>query len=423
MDKKEVTELKRRMKKESTSITRLCGCYVNSSKERVTEFDENFLNLEDEELHKYLDLAGKTLSGTLGNNLMELEFPDDLMSVAGDILTSDGSTPVTDGGEQALLLRLRDSKLTDKEAVSEFYEKVINNYDYVGNYLILLFHDVYDVPMRATDGVILEDSEYLYEYIICSICPVNLSKPGLGYREDENRIGVRIRDWVVGAVDTGFTFPAFSERSADIHHILMYAKDAKAPHKEFWENGLGVASRLTSAEKKNAFTNMIINTLGPDSEETRDAVLDIQNSLNDYIIVHEDNTSDDEPLYIEPETVTEILTESGIPDEKANRITEKYGEYFPSDERPEARELLDSKAMKENEQRAETVALKERVVELSQRLEDAGLSPSSDDAADIVVKIPAERLDNVTETFIDGMHCLLIPIEDTDTKIINGQTR
>ncbi|MBO6214024.1 MAG: DUF4317 domain-containing protein, partial [Lachnospiraceae bacterium] len=274
MNKKEVTELKRRLKKESCSITRLCGCYVNSSKEKVTEFAETFFNLEDEELHKYLDLAGKTLSGALGNNLMELEFPDDLMGVADAILSDgdskefSGDTPITDGGEQALLLKLRDTKLTDMDAVSEFYEKVINNYDYIGNYLILLFHDVYDVPMRATDGVLLEDSEYLYEYIICSICPVNLSKPGLGYREDENRIGVRIRDWVVGAVDTGFTFPSFSDRSADIHHILLYAKDAKAPHKEFWENGLGVTSRLTSTEKKNAFSNMVIQTLGPDSDET-----------------------------------------------------------------------------------------------------------------------------------------------------------
>ena len=422
MNKKEVTELKRRMKKESCSITKLCGCYVNSSKERVTEFSETFLNLEDEELHKYLDLAGKTLSGTLGNNLMELEFPDDLINVASDILAN-GQTPVLDGGEQALLLKLKDSKLTDADAVSEFYEKVINSYDYIGNYLILLFHDVYDVPMRATDGVMLEDSETLYEYILCAICPVNLSKPGLGYREDENRIGVRIRDWVVGAVDTGFTFPAFSDRAADIHHILMYAKDAKAPHKEFWENGLGVTSRLTSAEKKNAFTNMVIQTLGPESDDTADTVLDIQNRLNDYIIEHEDDTSEDAPLIMEPQTVAEILTESGVSEEKASKIQEKYTEYFPHDERPEAKELLDSKAMKENEQRAETQALKDRVVELSQRLEDAGLSPSSDDKADIVVKIPADRLDNVTETFIDGMHCLVIPIEDDDTKIINGQTR
>ena len=154
-----------------------------------------------------------------------------------------------------------------------------------------------------------------------------------------------------------------------------------------------------------------------------DALLDIQQSINDYIIERGDTLKDDEILTIEPETVTELLTDSGIPAEKAERITEKYSDYFPRDERPEAKELLDAKSMKENEQRAETQALKERVVELSHKLEDAGLSPSTDDKADIVVKIPADRLDNVTETFVDGVRCLLIPIEDSDSTMINGQMR
>ena len=52
----------------------MCGCYVDASKEKVVTFRETFLNLEDEEFHKYLEIAGKCLSGTLGNNLLELEF-------------------------------------------------------------------------------------------------------------------------------------------------------------------------------------------------------------------------------------------------------------------------------------------------------------------------------------------------------------
>ncbi len=84
---------------------------------------------------------------------------------------------------------------------------IIDSYDYVGNYLILVFHDAYDVMTKTSDNNKLDESEEVYEYLLCAICPVTLTKPGLGYREDENRIGPRIRDWVVGVPDTGFVFP------------------------------------------------------------------------------------------------------------------------------------------------------------------------------------------------------------------------
>lgn len=72
-----------------------------------------------------------------------------------------------------------------------FYDLVIENYSYVGNYLILVFHDAYDVMTKTSDNNKLDESEEVYEYLLCAICPVTLTKPGLGYREDENRIGPR----------------------------------------------------------------------------------------------------------------------------------------------------------------------------------------------------------------------------------------
>ena len=54
-------------------------------------------------------------------------------------------------------MALRDSKLTDEEAVRMFFEKVIASYRPEGTYLILLANDTYDVPYRAKDGETLED--------------------------------------------------------------------------------------------------------------------------------------------------------------------------------------------------------------------------------------------------------------------------
>ena len=75
MNKKDILEIKRRFKKEACTFTRMCGCYVDADRNKITKIGETFLNLEDEEFYKYLEIAKKVLSGTIGNNLLELEFP------------------------------------------------------------------------------------------------------------------------------------------------------------------------------------------------------------------------------------------------------------------------------------------------------------------------------------------------------------
>ena len=77
-------------------------------------------------------------------------------------------------------MKLLQSKLTDDELLDAFYDKVIENYGYPENYFIILVHDAYDIPKITTDGIENFDaSEYVYDYILCSICPVKLTKPGL----------------------------------------------------------------------------------------------------------------------------------------------------------------------------------------------------------------------------------------------------
>ncbi len=407
MNKKEVTEIKRRFKKESCTFTTMCGCYVDASKEKIVKFSQTFLNLEDEEFHKYLEIANKCLSGTVGNNLMELSFP------------LEEEQP---GGRQQILMALRDSQLKDENLVDAYYDLVIDTYDYVGNYLILLFHDAYDVPMKTTDNNYLGDSEEVYEYLLCAICPVTLSKAGLGYREEEHRIGARLRDWIVGLPETGFTFPCFTDRSTDLHSVLLYTKDTKEPHKEFWENGLGCSSKRTATEKQSAFTNMVTQTLGPDNEDTEEAVLDVQQSLNDFILMEEEKMEKDEPLILTPEAVTEVLTDGGVSEEKAARIQKNYEEFF-GDALPDAKELLDTKAIKNNEIRVEKKALQEKVVDLTQQLEQAGVINKDGKEVDVVIKVKPEKLPLVTSAFVDGRRCLVIPMDEDEHARINGEEK
>lgn len=406
MNKKEVLELKRRMKKDSCTITRMAGCYVDSSKNKVTTFTEDFLNLEEEEFFKYLDIASKALSGTVGNNLLELEFPDD---------------EEISGGVQSSLLALRESELKTESICNTFYDHVIDTYDEVGNYLILLFFDSYDIPMRTTDNLLLGESDEVFDYVICAICPVNLSKPGLSFDEAKNKIGARNRDWVVGAVESGFLFPSFNDRTTDIHHILVYTKNAKVPHREFWENGLGCPSKLTSTEKHLSFVDMMTKTLGPDNEETVDLVLDVQQGIDNYVKEEIATYGEETSVVLSANDMNDILVDSGISERKAEKISGSYEEYF-ADEMPQAEELVDSRALKNSDLRNEKRALAEQVVELNRQLNEAGVLTEEGKSVDIVLKVSEEKASAISSTFVDGKRTLLIPLEDDDTTTINGQT-
>ena len=81
MNKKEISEIKKQFTPSHCAITRICGCYVDGEKEKKTQIQERFLTLPEEEMFKYFDIFRKTLSGTLGKNLVNMEFPADRKSV------------------------------------------------------------------------------------------------------------------------------------------------------------------------------------------------------------------------------------------------------------------------------------------------------------------------------------------------------
>lgn len=167
MTKQEINEIKKLFTAKNCSITRICGCYVDGEKNKKTELNQAFLALPEEEMFKYFEILRKSLSGSIGKNLLNLDFPTD---------------SEIDGGTQKFLLRLRDSRLKDDALLEQFYNRIIESYEYVGNYLILLIHDAYDVPGRTKDGIEMDDaSDEVYEYILACICPVDLSKTGLSY--------------------------------------------------------------------------------------------------------------------------------------------------------------------------------------------------------------------------------------------------
>ena len=135
-----------------------------------------------------------------------------------------------------------------------FYDRIIETYYHPENYLILLVHGSYDIPMKTSDGLEMDDaSDYIYNFVLCCLCPVTLSKAGLCYNAETNSIEDRIRDWLVDMPEQGFLFPAFQDRNTDIHRLLYYSKMQRNSARILLSSYLAACSRFLQDSRKNLF--------------------------------------------------------------------------------------------------------------------------------------------------------------------------
>lgn len=367
MNKKEISEIKKQFTPANCAITRICGCYVDGEKNKKTELKEAFLSLSEEEMFKYFDIFKKTLSGTLGKNLMNMEFP------------LEQEAP---GGTQEFLMQLRASKLTDDVLLESFYDKIIENYDYPENYYIILVHAVYDIPGKASDGTEMFDaSEEIYDHILCSICPVKLSKAGLCYNAETNHIEDRIRDWIVEMPDVGFLFPQFHDRSTDIHGMLYYSKNAEQLHSAFIDELFGCTTPLSAGGQRDSFNALVEETLGDDCQY--DTVINIHEKLNELIEAQKDEP---DPVVLTKSEVKRLFEECGVEDEKLETFDEQY----------------------------ETTAGEKSSLVASNITNTRKFEIKT---PDVVIHVDPDRVELVETRIIDGRKCLVIPMEDVE---VNG---
>lgn len=242
MKKKEISEIKKIFTPANCSLTRICSCYVDAEKNKRAELKEAFLSLPEDEMFKYFNIFRGALSGTVAKNLINLELDH----------------PKVERNEAySALLWLRDTQLKDDDLINNFYDKVIENYDYNENYYIVLVHGIYDVPGRSSDGMEMYDaSDFVYEFIQCAICPVKLTRGALSYNTDKNAVEARKRDWIVEAPDTGFLFPAFNDRQTDIHGTLFYNRKPEYDFEKLITNVLGATAPMAANDEKGVFNNI-----------------------------------------------------------------------------------------------------------------------------------------------------------------------
>jgi len=311
MNEREVSELRRRFRPDKSNITKICGCYVSDKGEILTQFTTSISLMLDDEKEKVLAVLKKALSGTLGKNLLDISFP---------------TKQVVEGAEHRLLKTLRDSHLEDTAAAEQFYEKVISTVSMETNYLILLAFDAYDVPFKGKDGGRFDEgSDQVFNYIVCSICPVKLSKSGLSFHAQQQEFHNSKTEWIVSAPELGFLFPAFDDRSTNLYGALTYTRNIADNHQEFVETIFGAEPPMAAGAQKETFQSILGNAL--DTDCSIKVVQAVHAQLSDMILEHKESR-DKEPLVISKPEVNHMLQTCGLSEERVKAFDEQFDESF-----------------------------------------------------------------------------------------------
>ncbi|SFG16669.1 DUF4317 domain-containing protein [Oribacterium sp. WCC10] len=367
MDKKSVSEIKSKcFNKNDCRIDRMRACYVNEEKERISTFHDMFLQLEDEERSKYCELFKRSMSGKFGRNLFNVEFP-----IAEEV----------EGGHQDFLIKLQQSELKDDALVEQMFDRIIRSYSYPGKYLIILSHGVYDIPLKLKDQTVLDDaSEYVYSFILCTICPVELLREGLCYDVNAQTFMSRTDDWAVKNPENAFLFPAFNFRNMDIHSSLYYSRHPEERHEELALDVLGTELSRTEKDQQHVFREIIETTLSGDC--TFETVRNISEQINEMIRENSNDKETDDHVELSKGDVKRLLESNGATDEQLNQFERIYDEAVGDDNSP---------LVAENIQDQKHLVVKSLTMKLD---------------------VKSENADFVETRVIDGREYLLIPIAD-----------
>ena len=326
MNQKELNEIRRRFKPDRTAISRIYGCYVNSNKEIISHIDAPVALMSQEEQEMYLGLLKKALSGALGRNLLNVEF---------------STAQVAGSDEHRLLQTIRQTDARDQNSREALYRRIINAMD-MGetNYLILLAADTYDVPYKGRDDeTFSEDSDTVYKYFVCSVCPVKAPTLELKYSSEDSGFHSASTGHIALAPELGFLFPAFDDRAANIYNALFYSKNAAEIHQEVIDAVFRIEPPMSADEQKNVFSTALGDTLQKDC--SYDVVQSVHEQLRERIAEHKES-KDPEPLALTVREVGDVLTNSGVPVEKVEVFQQECHRQYGEDAALNPKNIIES---------------------------------------------------------------------------------
>lgn len=326
MNTKEISEIRRHIRRDRSNMTAIYGCYVNENKEIIAQFRRSTGMMSENEGEKYFGLLKRSLSGSIGKNLIDITFK---------------TSQVAGSEEHKLLMDLRQTKLEDESLRSRFYQKVIETVSLKENYLILLGCDSYDVPFKGKDGTSGGDnSDETFTFLLCAVCPVKQTKATLHYEPESKEFHDGGISNVCAAPELGFLFPAFDNRSTNIYNALYYTHSPKESHEAFVDAIFHAPIPRPAVEQKKSFEALLCSSLG--DECSLDVVQSVHDELCQRIELHKESRVPD-TLLVTKDDVKEVLSSCGVSEPHMAKFSVDYDEVFGFEADLHPKNIIDSK--------------------------------------------------------------------------------
>lgn len=324
---KEIAEIRRRFRRDKCNISRIRGCFVNENKEIISEFDQSLGLMSEDDADAMLRVLKKTLSGVPDRNLLNIDF---------------STHQVAESEEHKLLTTLRSSQLTDADAVRKLYEKIIETLDIDSGYLILLAYDSYDVFKKSADGELETESSIVFNYFLCSVCPVKTGKATLSYYLPGKCFRTVAADTVIGAPELGFMFPAFDNREANIYGALYYTRKLNNSHDDTARALFDSALPMPAATQKETFGEILEEAVA--DECNMRVVRTVHSQICAILEEHKEQKCEETPA-LTKDDVSEMLRYSGVKEESVEKFSEKFDEAFGKDAVLNPKNIADVKTL------------------------------------------------------------------------------
>lgn len=188
--REDMLELTRRMNPARNCFVRLAGSYRDGEGFDSGSFNINFLKLSPQDRARNIAIAKAVPFAETNVRLKEF-------SLAG----TDKETRQF----KALLAGLKECGLKNDALLETFYDFAAEKYmpKHTGKeFAIYVFYGVYDIKAKASDKEYLDDSEEVYDFLICTICPTH-------------------GDYEADAPVSGFLWPSFKDRCPDEENIAV----------------------------------------------------------------------------------------------------------------------------------------------------------------------------------------------------------
>lgn len=369
MNKKEIAEIRKNFSDDCGFFTvgHVLSAFVDSEKNIKYKANRLYNTLPAEEAELIMIILKKVLSGQIGKNLLEYQFPNEAYE---------------EGNSQHLLYNVMKSKFTDEELADKFLNAIVEKMEYVSTYAIFSAHCTYNVLKKNKNDDFGEDADLEYNFVITAVCPVNIRMDGLIFDDITNEIVKKPNsDRIVEMPSDGFLFPVFSDRTPDINGVMYYTKNAKKPNTSIVDELLGCEFVMSCQSEKATFHSILNNVVADELDYSM--ITTVNEKIQEIV---DQNSHETEIPTIDKTRLSSILWESGVSQEKLEHLPKVY-ETALGNKTLTAVNLVDKKT----------------VVSV----------PS------ITVNIGKDGVDKVRTQVIEGKKCLVIDLDDPEVEI-NG---